>query len=148
MDTILKKSRDVAASDVAGLVKRAWESSMTKSNILSGWRDSGLWPFNPDVVLSSGKLSVSISLSQKEGMPDIILPEFSKKHRPAVQAVIDAVDAGHVRLAGTNAVHSVLATADAISEMIDQTADAPASMEQVRNYAFSFFPVSPLLFIF
>ena len=139
---ILKKSRDVA-----GLVTRAWESSMTKSNILSGWRDSGLWPFNPDVVLSSGKLSVSISLSQKEGMPDIILPEFSKKHRPAVQAVIDAVDAGHVRLAGTNAVHSVLAAADAISEMIDQTADAHVDGAGAKLRSF-FFPVSPLLFIF
>jgi hypothetical protein len=37
------------------MFKKAWDASFTKENIESGWRKTGIWPFNPSVVLSKIK---------------------------------------------------------------------------------------------
>jgi hypothetical protein len=120
----MMNAREVSKSTIAQLVAEAWESSLTTANILSGFRDSGIWPVNPDKVLQSGKLSPSLSLSTS-GQQPIVLPEFSKKHRAAVEQTIK--DAGQAHLVHQPLMGIVLAAVDEANKLETQVVE-PATI--------------------
>jgi hypothetical protein len=95
IETHMEGKREVSKADIARLVKIAWNTSMTKDNITAGFRDSGIWPVDPDRVLNSGKLSPSIALSTNQESASIVLPTFSKKHKEAVEKTLEAAKATH-----------------------------------------------------
>ena len=43
--------RDMDKFDIAGVTGAAWEKAMTEHNVISGFRKTGQWPFNPSAVL-------------------------------------------------------------------------------------------------
>ena len=42
----------ISKRDFWGIFWPAWKSAFTESNILSGFRKTGIWPLNPDITLS------------------------------------------------------------------------------------------------
>ncbi len=82
----LAEGVDVTKYDI-GLVRRARERSFTVANIKAGFRDTGIAPLDPDLVFRTGKLSPSIAYSSTS--KPVVLPMFSRKHRAAVQQVLE-----------------------------------------------------------
>jgi hypothetical protein len=50
------------------LFKDAWDASFTTSNIESSWRKTGIWPFNPPIILDTIKRPVTPPSSSYEGV--------------------------------------------------------------------------------
>ena len=44
------KSRDVRKSDFGTIFSRVWTRAMTASDIMSGFRAAGIYPFDPHVI--------------------------------------------------------------------------------------------------
>ncbi len=51
-DKLLRKNKKktINRTDIAKIVTPAWRKAVTPSNIVSGFKCAGIWPFNPDAV--------------------------------------------------------------------------------------------------
>jgi hypothetical protein len=66
---------------------KARKRTLTKTTIKKAFAATGIEPLCPEIVMGSGKLSVSVPSSTKDG--PVILPLLPARHRQALQACID-----------------------------------------------------------
>ena len=69
---------------------------MSTGNIKSAFKESGIWPINPDAVLQSGKLTPAQSLSTSPNCEPVVLPVFSPKKQAAVEKCIQVAKLSHL----------------------------------------------------
>jgi hypothetical protein len=120
LQAYLKEHQDIKKNKIAEFIKVAREKAFTKNCITRAFRDAGIWPLNPEAVLSSGKLSPAIALSTNQSQT-VILPTFSPRFRAQVQEVIKA--------AGAKVSQPLMDIVEARFESAEAAAAEPIPME-------------------
>lgn len=68
----------------------AYDESMNPKNIKRGFRDTGIFPENRDLLLQSGKLAPSTAFSTR--CPSPVIPRGGKKHDTFVETMSRMLD--------------------------------------------------------
>ena len=72
-------SRVITKFHFSSLFSQAWSRSMTTDNISSGFRTTGIWPFNPNAILSKFPMSKETNTSSTRTNPITFSAEMVKK---------------------------------------------------------------------
>jgi hypothetical protein len=70
--TLLNKGKRVEKTDLCEWASQALEESLTTKNIKSGFRKTGIWPFNEHAVLGSMQPSRGFEERQEDYVPSVI----------------------------------------------------------------------------
>jgi hypothetical protein len=77
--------------DFFDLFLPSWEAAFSASNINSGWRTTGLHPFNPDIILKRFEKKIENRPSSSESSQSILKVEDWRRIRKLLQDVVDDI---------------------------------------------------------
>jgi Skp family chaperone for outer membrane proteins len=96
------------------MFKRAWEASFIPKNIESAWRKTGIWPFQPSVILNTIKRRPCTPTNTKTDRDDLKTPTTTKAVRKFQKAYWD--DPSKAKLKKLFRANETLAARTSIAE--------------------------------